>query len=92
MEKDFNWQNGIIDLSKPISGHNQFGGWLVYPDGTLEHKQNGYLIGANRLRNDDWILHLLEKSWVDMNDFIPAYFQAMRNAGIQHATIRFYYD
>ena len=82
----------LLKLAEQAKPKNDFGGWHVYPDGSLEYTERGYLIEADRLREDDWILHLLTKRWVDMNDFIPAYFQAMRNAGIQHANIRFYYD
>ena len=75
MEKDFNWQNGIIDLSKPIISDtiSLAAGWFIQMAPSNTNKM-ATLIGANRLRNDDWILHLLEKSWVDMNDFIPASF------------------
>lgn len=81
----------LLKLAEQAKPKNDFGGWHVCPDGTLDYKHGRYIIEGYRLTKNDWILHMMGKSWVNMNDFIPAYFQAMRNAGIQHATIRFYY-
>lgn len=58
-----------------------FGDWLVEPNGDMEN--NGYYITADRLTENEWFLHLQRKSWMDWNDFIPAYFQACCNAGLQ---------
>jgi hypothetical protein len=46
-----------------------------------------YTIEKHRLAEANWILHLLEKEWVDMNDFIPAYFVALAKAGKQKVTV-----
>ena len=54
--------------------------WKIDKDGTME--SNGYIIQAERLDDDDWILHILEKGW-DLNAFVPAYFEACRRAGIE---------
>lgn len=66
----------------------QFGDWLVEPNGDMSN--NGYNIESYRLNKEDWFLHLLNKPWMDWNDFIPAYFQACCNAGIQNITMKMF--
>lgn len=56
--------------------------WEVEPDGTIISKLHPfYAISGEQLKNKDWIKHLLEKKWVDMNTFIPAYFYALKMIG-----------
>lgn len=62
--------------------------WKVYPDGSLECEDAGYDITPRQLVKDDWLLmHMMEKTWVDMNEFLPAYFRAMRILGLHYKTI-----
>ena len=49
---------------------------------------SGYQIGAGRLSEPDWILHLEEKIWFDANTFMPAYFAALRMTGRSSITIK----
>lgn len=69
------------------------GKWTVELSGTLIYDKNGYNydIHHSDLHDDDWILHLSSKGWIDWNDFIPAYFQALKNKGIQNINIKTFY-
>lgn len=65
-----------------------FGKWTVEPCGDMIYDGGRYTIYDNRLAWDEWILHLMSsKKWIDFNDFIPAYFQALQNAGIKELKI-----
>jgi hypothetical protein len=66
------------------------GKWKVDIKGNMDH-DGRYSISADRLGEDDWILHLFEKGWIVWNDFIPAYYQACRNAGVESVTMKMYY-
>lgn len=62
--------------------------WEVKTDGTMISKlKPHYTISGNRLTEKDWIKHLLEKGWVDMNTFIPAYFYALKMIGKKEVLI-----
>lgn len=69
---------------------SQFGEWYVSKAGDMTYKGH-YHIMAYRLTEEDWIAHLSEKNWINWNDFIPAYMQALKNAGIQFVNIRVHY-
>lgn len=62
--------------------------WLVEEDGSMYHRKQGYEICAKDLKNDDWISHLLEKGWCDMNTFLPAYFYALSKVGVSDLSIK----
>lgn len=55
--------------------------WSVSRAGDIRHKFNGYQIPAQSLQREDWLSHMAEKTWVDMNTFFPAYRSAIRRAG-----------
>ena len=83
-----------IDMDKPQREEKReinFGEWYVSIGGDLEHLQRGYFIGKDRLQEDNWLLHLSEKGWIDWNDFIPAYLQACKNAGLRKIKMITYY-
>jgi len=67
-----------------------FGKWEVKHNGEMIF-DNWYIIEADRINEKDWILHLSTKGWIDWNDFIPAYLQALENAKISEVTILTYY-
>lgn len=70
-----------------------FGKWTVEPCGDMVYNSGRYYIYDNQLAQDNWILHLMtSKGWIDWNDFIPAYLQALENARVQKVTIIAYYD
>lgn len=67
--------------------------WTIEEDGALVNKRMGYEISPDQLRDqDDWILHLMEKPWVNLNSFIPAYFLALRRLGIKDAVVLTSYE
>jgi len=68
-----------------------FGKWTVSPDGCMDYDNDRYYIDSEDLKDDDWILHLFSKGWIDWNEFIPAYFQALKNAGFKNITIKVQY-
>lgn len=61
--------------------------WYLSHDGAMLHT-NGYPISAIQITEDDWLLHLMEKTWFDANTFLPAYFEALRRKGIKSVTIK----
>ena len=61
--------------------------WTISSRGDLENKKWAYLIQAGQLREKDWILHMMEKKWCNLNTFIPAYFEACSRAGIKEMSI-----
>lgn len=63
------------------------GKWTVNKDGDIAY-DGYYHIQKARLREEDWITHLMSKSWFDFNEFMPIFLQACVNAGIEEITIR----
>lgn len=63
------------------------GFWTVDLDGSLTY-DDYYHIDVSQLKDEDWILHLASKGWIDWNEFIPAYFQALYNADIDTIKLR----
>ena len=70
-----------------------FGKWKVTNEGDLIYDNGIYVIDENRLKDEDWILHLMEsKGWIDLNEFIPAYFYALEIKEIEYLKIRIFYN
>lgn len=65
--------------------------WEISENGDLTHKKRGYLIEAWQLKENDWLLHMMEKGWVNLNTFVPAYLEACRRAGINKISIMTHY-
>lgn len=65
--------------------------WKVREDGSIDNEGATYYIPACRL-GENWIAHLSEKRWVDMNKFIPAYIEACIRAGVTTVRISHYDD
>lgn len=61
--------------------------WFLSPEGDMNHVSD-YPIERSQLDDEDWLLHLMEKSWFDANTFLPAYFEACRRAGLPRITIQ----
>lgn len=76
-----------------IRTKNTFGDWRVDAHGNMTFQNGRYNISAPRLnkKGNDWMLHLFEKRWIVWDDFVPAYFQACRNAGIKEITMKIFY-
>ena len=68
-----------------------FGQWEVSSEGHLTCTERDYNISNWRLTKSNWILHLQSKGWVNLNDFIPAYFKALEIRGIDSVVIQTYY-
>lgn len=81
---ELNIQPDLISPQNKTKKAARFGQWTVSKDGDMGHN-SGYSIFAEQLTsNNRWIAHMSEKRWIDWNEFIPAYFQALKNAGIQY--------
>lgn len=65
--------------------------WFISKDGDMMFIDDDYIIYVDQLKDDDWILHLMEKWWFDANTFIPAYFEACKRAGIRNLSIITHY-
>ena len=61
--------------------------WTISPEGDLHHDKMNYDIFSNQLKEKNWILHMMGKGWVDLNSFIPAYFEACQRCGIKQLDI-----
>tara|TARA_R110000868_G_scaffold185711_3_gene427737 strand:+ start:832 stop:1059 length:228 start_codon:yes stop_codon:yes gene_type:complete len=68
----------------------QIGDWVVYKNGDMEY-DNYYFIDNSRLNEENWLLHLSEKGWINFEHFIPAYLKACKNANIQYVKIKTFY-
>jgi len=62
--------------------------WRISDRGDIEHKKNGYYIEKERLA-ENWLEHMAEKKWVDMNTFVPAYAEACHRAGVKTVKIQY---
>lgn len=67
------------------------GKWKATVEGDLIYDNGKYSIYSYQVKDDNLILHLFSKNWINWNDFIPAYFQALRNLDIQKLNIKVYY-
>lgn len=54
--------------------------WLLTEHGDMMNVV-GYEIWGDRLTEEDWLLHLMQKRWFDANTFLPAYMEALRRSG-----------
>ena len=57
----------------------------------MDFNNGEYVIEHDRVSEEDWIAHLFTKQWNNWNDFIPAYFQALKNKGVQNISIITFY-
>ena len=69
----------------------KFGSWVVTTNGDLTHSNPQYYIEGSRIDEDDWILQVMAKSWIDLNTFIPAFFQATKNVGLNKISQKIHY-
>jgi hypothetical protein len=54
----------------------------------MSHKRYAYVIPAGRL-GENWLEHMSEKCWVNMNTFVTAYIRACHLAGIKSVQIAY---
>jgi hypothetical protein len=83
--------SNVISREQKTRNGFKFGDWVVSKSGDMDYKSGTYIISEDTLYQSNWILHMSEKTWINMNDFIPAYLQAMKNAGLQYNVTKFYY-
>lgn len=69
----------------------EFGRWEVSTNGNLKHSDPDYLIESARIKEKDWLLHMMEKSWIDLNTFVPAFLQASKNIGLNYISQKIHY-
>lgn len=74
-----------------IQQESTFGKWHVSKSGDMNYDNGRYEIYDYQLTEEDWIAHMFEKGWIDWNEFIPAYFQALKNSNNQFQRIRIFY-
>lgn len=86
-----NYRKVVAEHPSLMDGYEKFNeDWYISKNGDMNHISD-YPIDSNQLEDDDWILHLMEKSWFDANTFIPAYYRACRLAGVQSVEMTMFY-
>lgn len=65
--------------------------WIVTQAGDILCIPHSYGIYDYALEKDDWIIHMAEKRWVNLNTFLPAYFEACRRKGLKVVQMRISY-
>lgn len=66
----------------------QIGSWFIEPDGSMTHASPAYDIDGARLAEGNWITHMAEKRWVDLREFVRAYFTACQIRGLRTVSLR----
>lgn len=66
----------------------KIGSWMIEPDGSMLHENPYYCIEGFELNGCNWITHMACKNWVDIKEFIRAFFAACRRRGLTFVEIR----
>ena len=61
--------------------------WYINPNGSLKSHNPDFVLYRKDLANSDWLRYLQTLDWVDFNKFIPAYFEALKRAGIKKINV-----
>lgn len=61
--------------------YSPFHEWTISEEGDIKHEQPTYCIDSDRLHETDWLQHMVDVGWVDLNDFVPLYLQALSKKG-----------
>lgn len=75
----------ILDVERAEA---QASDWAVDKHGNMEHKKTGYYITADRLA-ENWLQHMSEKTWVNMDTFVRAYIRACYIARVKTVNITY---
>jgi len=67
---------------------DEFNDWKVDANGGIHNERAEYFIDPCRL-GENWLDHLSQKVWVDMNKFVPAYIKACARAGVTTVKITY---
>lgn len=62
--------------------------WKVGPDGSMTHEDPYYFIEGCRL-DENWLEHMSQKKWVNMNTFVRAYIRACYTARVNTVQITY---
>lgn len=54
----------------------QFGQWVITEVGLEAAEYGNYFIARDRVDEKDWVAHLSEKDWIEMEDFCRALYHA----------------
>ena len=65
--------------------------WIVTKVGDILCIPYYYGIYNYALKSEDWIIHMAEKVWVNLNTFIPAYIEACKRKGLKVVSMRISY-
>lgn len=60
-------ENGFGEIYEVVA---DCGNWIIDIFGNIAHKIQCYEISYNRLKENDWILHLSEKSWFTFDEYL----------------------
>lgn len=63
--------------------------WTVGSDGTMSHKRYYYIIEGRSLYEGNWLDHMMQKTWVDMNTFVPAFLEACSRARVEEVRVKY---
>lgn len=66
----------------------QVGTWAIDRAGNMYHASPAYDIDGSRLGDGNWITHMAAKRWVDMREFVRAYFTACQIRGLRTVSLR----
>lgn len=78
-------ERSTVDLSRTIDVFHE---WFINEEGDIEHTRPPYLVDANRLNESDWLEHVAEKMWVDLNDFVPLYLRSLSQHGYKLKVVK----
>lgn len=85
---DYDKYENRPDKKRPI----KFGDWDVDIHGNMDFQNGRYYLESDRLRENDWFIHIWGRDYAIWNDFVPAYFQACYNAGIKSINQLVHYE
>ena len=79
-----------IDFKKVCT---RCGSWVIERDGSMLHVNPSrpgyydYYIEGDRLNEGNWVTHMIEKRWVNAQEFIRAFFTACQKRGLERVTL-----
>lgn len=68
---------------------NESNEWTVLDDGSMINKKRSYYIEACTLASGNWLDHMMQKTWVDMNTFVPAFLEACSRARVEEVRVKY---
>lgn len=68
----------------------KFGKWFVDTNGDMSW-DNRFFINADQVVEQTCIVQMFKHEWIDFNEFMPAYFQALKNKKCQYVNVQIHY-